>query len=183
MSTELTNLLPAARRASLARDYRFRFGVAALAALVALIFCAGALLVPTYVFLAGTIRAKEVRLASVRSTMSSADEKALAERLSMLSNNVTTLSDFSNGLSASGLVRSVLAVPRPGVVLSGFVYTSGANKSDTLAISGTAATRDVLRRYQLSLQEVSFVRTADLPVSAYAKDAHIPFTITLTLSL
>jgi hypothetical protein len=40
-----------------------------------------------------------------------------------------------------------------------------------------------LRSYQLALQGASFARAVDLPVSAYAKDADIAFTVTITLAL
>jgi len=51
-----------------------------------------------------------------------------------------------------------------------------------LSVSGTAANREALRTYQLALQGAPFTLTAALPVSAYAKDSDIAFTITITLS-
>ena len=68
-------------------------------------------------------------------------------------------------------------------MLSGFSYTpSSSSGSGTIALSGISATRDALRGYQLALQGAPFARSAALPVSAYAKDANIDFTITITLS-
>ena len=80
-------------------------------------------------------------------------------------------------------MNNVLVIPRPGIVLSGFDYEPSVGKSaGTLAVSGTATTRDALRNYQLALEGASFARSADLPVSAYAKDTDITFTITVTLT-
>ena len=80
-------------------------------------------------------------------------------------------------------MRAVLAISHPGITLSGFDYVPGAGKNPgTLAISGTAATRDTLRNYQTALQSAPFAVTANLPVSAYAKDTGIPFSITVTLA-
>ena len=182
MNTELTNLLPNSRRGRLVREYKFRLGVIAVVTTVLLILCAGVLLIPTYVFLVETVRAKETRLASVQSTLSSKDEIALAERLSALSDDVVFLTALSEKPSVSGLVSSVLGVSRPGVTVSGFTYAAADSGSGTLTVSGIAATRDALRRYQLAMQEAPFVRKADLPVSAYAKDTNIAFTITITLA-
>ena len=79
-------------------------------------------------------------------------------------------------------VNATLAVPRPGVTLSSFTYVPAAGTNPgTLAISGRAATRDALRSYQLALQSAALARSAVLPVSAYAPDANIAFTVTVTL--
>ena len=85
--------------------------------------------------------------------------------------------------SASGIFRTVLAVSRPGITLSGFAYTPAGDKAPrVLILSGAAATRDALRSYQLALQGASFALSATLPVSAYAKDTDIAFAITVTLA-
>ena len=183
MNNRITDLLPLDRQESLAREYRFRFGVVGIALFITLVFSAAILLLPTYVFLSGSISAKESRLANLKSTLSSADEMALSARLVALSNDATALISLSKRSSVSSVMRSALAVPRAGVSLNGISYTPPAGKSSsTLALSGTAATRDSLRKYQLALQSAPSVLSADLPVSAYAKDTNIIFTITVTLA-
>ncbi|HUY05546.1 MAG TPA: hypothetical protein VMV62_02425 [Candidatus Paceibacterota bacterium] len=183
MPDGLTNLLPSERRIRVAREYQYRLGVV-IASLVALLTLAAAvLLLPTYVFLTGSAAAKSIRLASIRTSLSSADQAALAARLAALSSDAAALTALSSAPSASGVVRAVLAVSRPGITLSGFTYApASGGKAGTLALTGTAATRDALRSYQLTLQSAPFARAADLPVSAYAKDTDITFTVILTLA-
>jgi hypothetical protein len=183
MHREFTNLLPVERQRSLSRDYFLRLGVVNALLLMVITFIAAVLLLPTYVFLELSSNAKEMRLANIKSTTSSADEKALAMRLAVLENNIVALTALANIPSASNTIRTILNVSRPGVRLSGFDYTSTTPKSPgKLIILGTSATRDALRNYQIALHGVSVVLTADLPISAYAKDTNIPFTITVTLS-
>ncbi|MFZ2167909.1 MAG: hypothetical protein WAV50_03525 [Minisyncoccia bacterium] len=183
MRNNLTNLLPPERQESLAREYRFRFGVVATEIFITLVVVATVLLIPTYVFLAKNVQAKETRLANMKTTLSSSDEMALSARLVALSNDATSLISLSKRPSASSIIRSVLAVSRPGVTVSGISYTPPAGKSpSTIALNGTAATREALRRYQLALQDAPSVLSADLPVSAYAKDTNIIFTITVILA-
>lgn len=183
MNNGLTNLLPSARRALLKREYRFRFGVIAAMLMNLSLVAAAALLFPTYVFLLGSERAKQAHLASVKTSYFSVDERTLSARLTTLSDNAATLIDLAKKPSVSAIMRSALALPRPGITLSSFVYTpaSGPNQGKLL-VSGTAATRDALRGYQLTLQGAPFVSAADLPVSAYAKDTNIAFSITITLT-
>ena len=182
MPHELTNLLPSERQRALARDYLLRLGVVGTVLISVLILVAAVLLLPTYVFLVKSADAKEARLASVESMLASADEKNLSLRLSALTRNTAILTALKEAPAASGISRVFLAVSRPGITLSGFTYTpAGAESPGQLAISGGAATREALRNYQLALEKASFSRSAALPVSAYAKDSDIGFTITVTL--
>lgn len=183
MRNELTNLLPSLRQRQLVREYRFRLGIVALLFFVMLILAATVLLVPTYIFLGAVEHTKETRLADMKSILSASDEVTLSARLTTLSRDAATLIALSNKPSVSVALRSVLAVSRPGIVLSGLSYMPVAGKArNTLALSGMAATRGALRNYQLALEGTSFVSAADLPVSAYAKDTNIAFTITITLA-
>lgn len=181
-ATNLTNLLSPERQRALRRDYFVRYGVAVVVAITILIVIAGILLFPTYVFLTKALSAKEARLASIESKLSSADEVTLSARLSNLAHSTTILMRLSKIPSTSVLIRNLLAVSHPGITLSGFSYTPSADKNaNILTISGTATTRDALRAYQVALQDTSFIQTADLPISVYAKDTDISFTVTITL--
>ncbi len=183
MHSELTNLLPFERQRILARDYYVRLGVVVVVFMIGITFAAGVLLVPTYVFLIGSSNAKEMRLANLKSTLASGDEAALSNRLTALSSDITTLTTLSNAPAASAIMRTLLSISRPGIKISSFVYAAAAEDAPgTVAISGTAATRDALRNYQLALQSTPSITSADLPISAFAKDSSIPFTITVTLA-
>jgi hypothetical protein len=183
MENDLINLLPAERQRVLSREYFIRFGVMAAFLITLLVVAAGILLLPTYVFLVQSATAKQARLTNVEAILSSSNEAALSARLTALSNEAAQLIALGSAPSASDTIRTALAIPRPGIALSGFEYARAAGKvPGTLEISGVATTRDALRTYQLALQNSSFAAAADLPVSAYAKDANIIFTIVVTLA-
>ena len=183
MDNELTNLLPPERQRALSREYLLRLGTVAAALITILTFAAALLLLPTYMFLGQSAAAKGAHLANVENILSSSDEKTFSARLAVLSSDAAALLALGSIPSASTIVRTALAIQRPGITLSGFGYTPATAKvPGTLAITGTAATRDALRSYQLALSSAPFAAAANLPVSAYAKDADITFTITVTLT-
>ncbi len=183
MDNILTNLLPLERQRTLSRDYFFRLSVVTIVLITILVVVAGLLLLPTHVFLTQSAATKQVHLSNVESILLSSNEAELSTRLAALARDVSVLSALGSAPSASGVLRFALAVPRPGVTLSDFTYTPAKEKTQgILEISGTAATRDALRSYQLALQNASFASAANLPVSAYAKDTGISFTITVTLA-
>lgn len=183
MYNGFTNLLPPERQRAFRRDYFIRLGVVVLELLTFLIIAATVLLLPAYLFLTKSANAENERLASIESSYASFGEATLTTQLTSLSNRVAVLTALSSSHSVSAIMNNVLAVSRPGIILSSFSYTSGTGKNpSTFAISGTAVTRDALRNYQLAIQVAPFARSANLPVSAYAKDADIAFTITITLA-
>lgn len=174
--------MPFDRQRAFAREYLVRLGTVAAFLATALVAAAGILLIPTYVFLSSSASAKQARLDAIQSALSSSDETALSARLNALSADATTLLALQNAPSPSALMSAVLAVSRPGIAISSISYTAAASDvPGAIAIAGTALTRDALRGYQLALQSAPFAAAADLPVSAYAKDSNIPFTITITL--
>jgi Tfp pilus assembly protein PilN len=181
MREEVTNLLPLERQRTLSRDYFLRLAVVMVLIMSTLALVAIVLLIPTYVFLTSSASTKEAHLASIDSTLSSSDEVSFSARLTTLGRNVATLSALAP--SPSSIIRKALAVSHPDIALTGFVYAPAEGaRPGTLDISGSAATRNALRNYQLALQSVSFARSAELPVSAYAEDSNIAFTIRVTLA-
>ncbi len=184
MHNELTNLLPPERRRALVRTYFIRIGVISIVLINILVLAAALLLFPTYVFLTKSMSAKQAHLASIEASLSSSNGKGLAARLAALTTNATILTALANTPAVSVIIRKVLAVEHPGVTLSGFSYSPATDKTSSggLTISGTAVTRDALRNYQLALQSAPITLSAALPVSAYAKDSNIAFTIVITLA-
>ena len=183
MDNELTNLLPRDRQKTLSRDYILRAGTVAAVLAAILIFSSAVLLVPTYIFLRQTANTIKIDLARIDAALSSSDEAALSERLAKLSANAASLTSISKARSVSTVIREILSIPRPGITLSGVSFApSGDKSSETAIVSGTSATRDSLRSYQLALQGAPFALSAILPVSAYAKDSNIAFAITITLA-
>ena len=183
MSTELIDLMPEERRRTLRRSYFLRLGVVITLLLALLIVSAAALLLPTYVYLSEKVNTENALLTSIDAGLASADGTALSDRLATLSSDAALLSTLGSTPSATAIITKALAVAHPGVTLSGFSYTpAGRNSPGTLVIGGIAATRDGLRSYQLALQGASFASAADLPVSAYAQNTDIAFSITVTLA-
>lgn len=183
MHNQTINLLPWDRQRAVRRDYGIRMLVVGIICTNALILSAAALLVPTYVLLAETIRTKQVKLASVESVSVATTESSISMRIDTLLAQMKALVALSKESAISDIFRNVLDVPHPDVSLSGFSFSEKNTKGDrSVSISGIAKTRDALRNYQRSLSESSFIRSANLPVSAYAKDSNIDFIINVQLA-
>jgi hypothetical protein len=177
------DLLPEDRRRALMRAYILRLVTVAAVVMIILTIAASALLVPAYLYLVSVKRTETAHLATLTSALSARDEASLAGRLSMLQLNAGAIIALAQTSSASTVLKQTLAIGRPGIVLSGVNYAVATGRAPyTLTLSGTASSRNDLRSYQLSLLAAPGFITADLPVSSYAKDHDIPFTITVGLA-
>ncbi|MFA7302850.1 MAG: hypothetical protein WC030_03840 [Candidatus Paceibacterota bacterium] len=183
MTDEAINLLPSSRRRWATREYAIRLSVLFLGLVTAMTVVAGVLLIPTYAHLDQSIRMEEGRVTSVGSETGVSHAEVI-ERRKVLMGKVAILAPRAAAVSVSEMVRKILAVTRTGVSLTSLSYATGAaSKPSTVLVSGMATSRDALHAYQIALREAPFVETAEVPVSSFAKDADIAFTITVTLAL
>ena len=183
MSHELTNLLPPERRTLHTREYALRLATIVATVLSLVIIIHGVLLAPSYVYLHDQITLRQNRLDTLSQERAASGYEDLASRIKSLSDNANILIKLQSAPSGSEAIRSILDLPRTGITLSSFTFMPG-NGKDTgrMTLTGSAATRESLRTFDRSLASLSFVTSTDLPLSAYAKEKEIPFTITLTLA-
>jgi cell division protein FtsB len=183
MSHELTNLLPLERRKLHAREYALRLATIAAIALSLLIGIHGVLLAPSYLYLRDQIALRQSQLDTLSQERAASGYEDLAARIKSLSENANILIELQSAPSASESIHSVLVLARGGIALTSFTFAPG-NGKDTgrMTLAGTAATRESLRTFDRSLGSLAFVTSTDLPLSVYAKEKEIPFTITLSLA-
>jgi Tfp pilus assembly protein PilN len=185
MSAELTNLLPESRIRAFRKRYFFRLATLALLVLSFLIVLHGLLLIPTYLFVHEETTRGRAQLSMLQAAAQTSEEKELTARTTLLKEKIGSLTHLEESTSASAALKAVLAVPRPGVRLTGFMFTAPqqAGQPARMQVIGVALSRDSLRTYATSLGALPFVTSADLPISAYAKESDIDFTVTLSGSL
>lgn len=180
MNSELTNLLPPSFIRDLRQGYFLRVITVAIVLAVSLVIVHGLLLIPSYLYTSARVASEKNELSAITNSLQTSEEKQATDRISTLRANATYLGRLSTLPTASAAVRALLAVPHSGIRLAGFTYNAPGTTPGKMTITGVASTRDSLRLYTLSLQQLSFISTVDLPISAYAKESNIPFTITLT---
>lgn len=178
-----TNLLPEDRQKRIARAYAFRFVGMGVVLAMGVLGLAAVLLIPTYFVLDKNMHKKESELTRMQSATSAANEAALSIRLRALDTDVNALMELSKKQTVSEVLQTIVAVARPGITLSGIAYSRAVDgKAPSAVLSGKSNSREALRAYQVVLQKVSGVRSVELPISAFAKETDIAFTITLTFT-
>jgi len=180
MSRELTNLLPLEKKRAFRREYFVRLSVVGALLLSAVLLFGAVMLIPSYLSFSQEHALQEKRVTQLEATLQNAQERAIGERLTRLSEDTEHLNRLGQVPSGSSAVRAVLRVARPGIALTGITFSPGAEEEHTMTLSGTAQTREALRAYNLALSELPFVSSSELPISTYAKETDLDFMITLT---
>jgi len=184
MYRELTNLVPTERSRAFRQEYFRRLATVALVMLTVLIGIHAVLLAPSYIYFKEQVAAKRTQLALLEGSLTSAEEQEVGARLKSLEDDRNHLNRLASYPAFSTLMRALLEVPRSGIVLTNFSFAPGQGDAEArVMLSGVAETRTALREYNLALSSLPFVSKVDLPISTYAKETELPFTITITGSL
>lgn len=180
MELELTNLLPEERMRSLRHMYFIRLAVVAVVLLSGVTIVHAVLLLPSFMYLRNQVGERSAALAALTTTLAGSEEKEISTRVAALAEDSAYLARLSSVPKASAAIRAITALPRPGIRLTGFSFAPKEGEEASMSVSGVATTREALRTFEQSLANQPFVTSADLPISAYAKERDIPFTISLT---
>jgi hypothetical protein len=180
MHSSLTNLLPSERLASLASSYYLRLGTLVALLVAALVIINSILLTPTFIYLYGEIELRDAELAELSRERAASGYEDLAARVATLSMRASALLELETVPKGSDAIRAILDLSHTGITLSSFAF-SPSRDGGSMALIGTAATRESLRDFDSALGGLPFVKATNLPLSAYAKERDISFSITLTL--
>lgn len=180
MHTELTNLLPAERSAAIVSSYYLRLGTLIALFVAGLVLINSILLAPTYIYLSGETELWDAELAELSQVRAASGYEDLSARVAALSSRASALLTLDTSFKGSDTVRAILDLPQPGIALYSFAL-SPSKEGGKVVLTGTAATRENLRDFDSALGNLAFVKATDLPLSAYAKERNIAFTVTLTL--
>lgn len=180
MMRNLTNLLPKDRNRALRKLYFLRLTVVGVLLLAGIGIVHGVLLLPSYLYVKDLAKERETLLAAVTQRLEGSEEQEIDARVKGLADDAAYLGRLGAAPKASAAVSAILELPRPGITLTGFSFAPSSEGEARMHVSGVAMTRESLRAYEQALKAAAFISSADLPISAYAKERDIDFTIALT---
>ncbi len=182
MSHDVTNFLPHDKVTAFKNMYLTRLGVVVIIVVTFILVAHTALLLPSYLYLSEDKALQEARLEQLSASLSREGQEEISQRTAILTNTAERLVAFADTPTISDIVKAILSVAHPGVHLTG-ITADVAPGENRLQLSGVADSREALRTYHLALSALPYVATADLPLSAYAKETDIPFSIMVTGTL
>lgn len=174
------NLLPDTRKKSLARLYLVRVAVVGTLLLSLVLFIHVVLGLPTLLLAKSLVAENAAELAALTTRLAGSEDKQVGQRIATLNTLAEALTKTAETPSVSDVVRAISALPHSGVRITSLSYARDtAGTANRMTLTGTAASREALRTYVATLSGLPYVKSVDLPISAYAKETDITFTITL----
>lgn len=175
------NLLPDTRKQILARVYLVHLVVVTALVLSAVLLVHVALSVPALVHVSAQVRDNTITLEGLTAQLAGSQVQQVSDRVTALTERATYLAQSAKQGTASSALRTIVSVSHPGIRLTSLSYTQAtASGKAKMTLTGVASSREALRAYVNTLSALPYVAQASLPISAYAKETDIEFSLMLT---
>lgn len=178
------NLLPQEEKDILKKGFRIRVFVLANIFFSVFFISASILLLPSY-FLA---REQISLISTIDSSVKPEDEDSINKTLLIPTELRSKIGFLENNLKnkkAFDFLTKVVSLKGEGVKINSIFFNKtpeGDQAKVSMLVSGNANTRDSLINFQSSLKEAGIFESVDIPVSSFAKDKNLPFSINLIIS-
>ncbi len=172
------NLLPESEKKILRREYARRRAFVFFIACGALIVIAVVMLIPSYVL--SHVKYGAAITDRDATTKESKDSPALPVGDMQHIQDLLTFVGTGQPATTSSSIITTVAMARPkGIKILSISLVWGDKPA--AQVRGISATRESLRTFTDALKTSNIFDAVDLPVSSFAKDADIPFTIGMTI--
>jgi len=175
------NLLSQKEKTENQKDYFYRFLVILTGAIITSLLISGFSLFPTYILIQAEQAELKTELASLKNSQSINGSEEFYQRLETANQQVDFLS-FQLGLSLTAATKEILARRPAGVTITSLAYHPQENATGRLvavvSLKGVASRREVIVEFVKDLQTEPTFTGINVPVSSFAKDRDIEFSLT-----
>lgn len=171
------NLLPKAEKEAIRRAYRIRLAIVILWLSFATLIVASALLLPSFLLSSQKEKAAEQRFKTLSKSVARGNVSDLNTLLSDAQSRLQLLSHNAPEVFLYEMLMRVVPVKGGAVSLSGISFTTVEGKSRHIDITGVAKNRAALLAYVRALERLGLFEKVDVPISNFAKDADINFSL------
>ncbi len=178
----MINLIPPQGQTALKHEYMLRVWTVCAILFSGATLIGIVLLIPTYVFV-GTQQAV--------SNISDAETAEIANEFSRIDSGIKStnvvllqLGTSTQNLPASKLIAEIVAKAPTGITFTTFQINESRSKdgATTIDVQGKSVSRGALAGFKNNLEASPYFKSVALPISDLARDADLPFAITLTLN-
>lgn len=175
----MVNLLPKKESQALFRSYYLRLGVVFLALVSGALFVGTALLIPSYVVSDRAADSSERYFAALEETVGIRERTGVTDDVRALAERIRILNQHTNEVAYAPFFEDALSDLSSGVTITGIAFTKGEGAL-SVALSGVAQTRGALLAFADTLRATGRFEGVTVPVSQFAQEADIPFSIQAT---
>jgi len=171
------NLLPKIEKEAIRREYRIRLVVVGLWVLVTAVLISATLLFPAYFLSSQKVIAASERLETLSAQTKRENATSIDSALSGAQARLSLLSHTPPKVFFYEAMTQIASVKGSKVSVEGISFTSGEEGGWKFVIQGTAADRTALLSYAKALEQTGIFKKIKVPVSDFAKDTNIAFSL------
>ena len=174
------NLIPEEKKKKLEKEYTLRLSATATIFLGSICLVALILLIPSYVISNSRLKEAQKKNDALISALSLSNTKSATDVLKTISADSDALKGTLQYPALASLIETIATSKPEGIVINSIDFSSGSSP-DTVTLGGVASTRDSLVAFSGLFQSNPLFQNASLPISDFAKDRDIDFSLTLSL--
>lgn len=176
----MINLIPPQGHTALTHEYVLRVWTVYAAILAGVCAAGAALLIPTYVLVSAQLNV--VAVDNARTTEVEGEFARVEEDIAHANTIITQLMENTSDVRISEVIEEVVSHGGQGITFTTFQAVEEKGTLKEIAIQGIASSRGTLSSLKTSLEASPYFTRVELPLSDLARDANLPFAITLTLA-
>lgn len=176
----MINLIPPDARTRITTEYWIRAVTVWLFLLAVGAVLAGAFLLPSFVLVTSQVRSFAVEAEEAKASVAHGDGTARA--LVVASDQARLLMEIERTKRFTEVIDVVSEAANEGIDVREYSFVRSAGGVAPVRVGGTAATRQSLAVFRDALLAQASVSAVDLPISNFAKDRDIEFSLTLTIA-
>jgi hypothetical protein len=173
----MINLLPDSQKELVRKEYKLRVLVVTLIFTLSSVGLAIMLLAPSLIMMLYRSNASEK---SARTIVPSQEAQEFSEKLKMAKQVATMLKPETSGKTPTEVITLIVQHKNPEIAITNISY---GNENDTLTatVHGKAKARKDLVALKEGLEAESSIASVNLPVSSFAQNTNIEFSLNITL--
>lgn len=176
----MINLIPPEARARIVTEYWVRVVTVWLILLAVAATVVGVLLFPAYVLVTSQVNRSATEAEAARAEVG--QHNTTTKVLDAASEEARLIVAGANNPLLTPVVDMIEEIMPEGVEATAYTLTRQGNAVAPVTLRGTASTRTTLAAFRDALLAHPRIAKVDLPISNFAKDRDISFTVTLTIS-
>ncbi|OHA32617.1 MAG: hypothetical protein A3A22_00390 [Candidatus Taylorbacteria bacterium RIFCSPLOWO2_01_FULL_45_34b] len=175
------SLLPSEEKKKIRREYFLRLGIVFLCFSFFSILLASFLIIPLYMLTHGMRKALTQEAAILENSPNLKEAEVIKKTLRESKDKIAVLSSESEQREVGGLVAASLQ-KRKGlaITITTFNYSREGNALGIITLEGQSSNRDDLLAFKKRFEQDPLWTSVELPVSNFARDKEISFSLKLS---
>lgn len=174
------NLLPKTEKEAIRREYRFRLAIVILGLSFGSLIIASVLLLPSFLLSSEKEKAAGQRYETLSASVKHNSSDNLDAVLRDAKQHLALLGHESPKILLHTLILRIASLKSDRVSLSNFSFVGMDDGKKTVTVSGVARDRASLLAFVRAIERAGLFEKVDVPISNFAKDTDINFSITAT---